>query len=66
MRLFKRNKDEELSSCPRCSQLISDDHAVVCPMCGWDLADAYQGPLRGAAAQRREAGEGPAADLHVA
>jgi hypothetical protein len=45
MRLFKRKKPEgERSPCPRCSQLVTDANAVACPMCGWDLGDAYQGP----------------------
>ncbi|HKE79324.1 MAG TPA: hypothetical protein VKB54_08455 [Solirubrobacteraceae bacterium] len=43
MGLFKRKK-ESGSMCPRCSQLVSDDEGLVCPMCGWDLRDAYQGP----------------------
>ena len=42
MRLFKRRKPAT-TTCPRCSQLVSDE-AVTCPMCGWDLRDAYQGP----------------------
>ena len=44
MRLFKRNKESASTMCPRCSQLVSDDEGLVCPMCGWDLRDAYQGP----------------------
>jgi hypothetical protein len=43
MRLFKRKKPE-VSLCPRCSQLVTDADGNVCPMCGWDLRDAYQGP----------------------
>ena len=43
MRLFKRKK-AEASLCPRCSQLVADGDGLVCPMCGWDLRDAYQGP----------------------
>jgi hypothetical protein len=43
MRLFKREKPEASAQCPRCSQLVSDG-GLVCPMCGWDLRDAYQGP----------------------
>ena len=42
MRLFKRQKSAD-SPCPRCRQLVTDDR-LVCPMCGWDLRDAYQGP----------------------
>jgi hypothetical protein len=42
MRLFKREKSTS-SPCPRCSQLVAAD-GLVCPMCGWDLRDAYQGP----------------------
>jgi hypothetical protein len=44
MRLFKRKKPEG-SLCPRCSQLVSDADGLVCPMCGWDLREAYQGPV---------------------
>jgi hypothetical protein len=43
MRLFKRKKPE-ISLCPRCSQLVRDADGSTCPMCGWDLRDAYQGP----------------------
>jgi hypothetical protein len=43
MRLFKRKKPQG-SLCPRCSQLVTETDALVCPMCGWDLRDAYQGP----------------------
>jgi hypothetical protein len=42
MRLFKRKKPRG-SLCPRCSQLVSDADGLVCPLCGWDLRDAYQG-----------------------
>jgi hypothetical protein len=42
VRLFKRKKPE-ISLCPRCSQLVSDADGSTCPMCGWDLRDAYQG-----------------------
>jgi hypothetical protein len=42
MRLFKRKKPE-IALCPRCSQLVSDADGSTCPMCGWDLSDAYQG-----------------------
>jgi hypothetical protein len=42
MRLFKRKKPE-IALCPRCSQLVSDADGSTCPMCGWDLRDAYQG-----------------------
>jgi hypothetical protein len=43
MRLFKRKQQSEPRPCPRCSQLVGDDDGSVCPMCGWDLHDAYQG-----------------------
>jgi hypothetical protein len=43
MRLFKREKKSPGSPCPRCSQLV-DDNQMICPMCGWDVRDAYQGP----------------------
>jgi len=43
MRLFKR-KQPEGSLCPRCSQMVSAS-GLTCPMCGWDLGDAYQGPV---------------------
>jgi hypothetical protein len=42
MRLFKRRTFVS-SPCPRCSQLVSEAEPV-CPMCGWDQGDAYQGP----------------------
>jgi hypothetical protein len=42
MRLFKREKSAG-SPCPRCSQLVSDD-VNACPLCGWDVREAYQGP----------------------
>jgi hypothetical protein len=40
--MFKRKKPTG-SPCPRCTQLVSDDR-VECPMCGWDVREAYQGP----------------------
>ena len=43
MGLFKRQKSAG-TPCPRCSQLVTDDNADVCPMCGWDVREAYQGP----------------------
>lgn len=43
MRLFKRKKSAAIP-CPRCSQLVSEADGLTCPMCGWDLRDAYQGP----------------------
>ena len=43
MGLFKRQKPAG-TPCPRCSQLVTDDNADVCPMCGWDIREAYQGP----------------------
>ena len=43
MGLFKRQKSAG-SPCPRCSQLVTDDRGDVCPMCGWDVREAYQGP----------------------
>jgi hypothetical protein len=42
MRFFKREKSAG-SPCPRCAQLVSD-RQITCPMCGWDVRDAYQGP----------------------
>ena len=44
MRLFKRKQQPEPIPCPRCSQLVLEDAGSLCPMCGWDLHDAYQGP----------------------
>jgi len=44
MRLFKRKQQPEPTPCPRCSQLVLEDAGSLCPMCGWDLHDAYQGP----------------------
>jgi hypothetical protein len=47
MRLFKRKSAEaQLQLCPRCSQLVSEAEGSTCPMCGWDLHEAYQGPTR--------------------
>ena len=43
MSLFKRQKSAGVP-CPRCSQLVADDAGDVCPMCGWDVREAYQGP----------------------
>ena len=43
MGLFKHKKSAG-TTCPRCSQLVSDDSGDVCPMCGWDVREAYQGP----------------------
>ena len=43
MSLFKRQRSEG-TPCPRCSQLVADDQGDVCPMCGWDVREAYQGP----------------------
>jgi hypothetical protein len=42
MRLFNRKRQQE-SLCPRCSQIVRDADGLTCPMCGWDLCDAYQG-----------------------
>ena len=53
MRLFKRKKEPELRICPRCSQLTSEEEdGLICPMCGWDLREAYQGPTRPSGAAR--------------
>ena len=47
MRLFERKRAEtEMSPCPRCSQLVDEEKGSTCPMCGWDLHEAYQGPTR--------------------
>jgi hypothetical protein len=46
MRLFRREKPTTTSPCPRCSEIVSAN-ATLCPMCGWDLGDAYQGPAPG-------------------
>jgi hypothetical protein len=43
MRLLERKKEPQASPCPRCSQMVADADGLVCPMCGWDLRDAYQG-----------------------
>jgi hypothetical protein len=43
MRLFNRKRKPQGSLCPRCSQIVSDADVLVCPMCGWDIRDAYQG-----------------------
>ena len=47
MRLFKRRKDSPHEPCPRCGQLVSERDGLMCPLCGWDLREAYQGPTRG-------------------
>jgi ribosomal protein L37E len=46
MRLFGRHKsrESETQHCPRCGQLVTANEGLTCPMCGWDLRDAYQGP----------------------
>ena len=43
VRLFNRKKkdESELRACPRCSQLVEAE-ANDCPMCGWDLSEAYR------------------------
>jgi hypothetical protein len=60
MGLFKRQKSAGTTPCPRCSQLVADDSGDVCPMCGWDVREAYQGPPT--SPQTEE----PAADTRVA
>ncbi|HEY7620269.1 MAG TPA: hypothetical protein VH834_10880 [Solirubrobacteraceae bacterium] len=54
MGFFKRQKSAD-TPCPRCSQLVAEDQ-LVCPMCGWDLRDAYQGP-KTAESAAEEAGQ---------
>jgi hypothetical protein len=58
MRLFKRKQQPEPTPCPRCSQLVMEEAGSLCPMCGWDLHDAYQGPPAaiGGAGERESAG----------
>jgi hypothetical protein len=65
VRLFKRRQQSDPQPCPRCSQLVPEDGGSICPMCGWDLHEAYQGPTAGTddvdeparvAAERRGAG----------
>jgi ribosomal protein L37E len=66
VRLFKRKKTE-VSLCPRCSQVVTEADQTVCPMCGWDLRDAYQGaPYRGLASDARaqDRGTSAASDFH--
>jgi hypothetical protein len=43
MGLFNRKKkpERDLRACPRCAQLV-DQAADECPMCGWDLREAYR------------------------
>jgi hypothetical protein len=58
MRLFRRKQAESrMHPCPRCSQLVDDDQGSICPMCGWDLHEAYQGPTR---VQCRDTRDAPA------
>ena len=64
MRLFKRKKPAT-TTCPRCSQLVSEE-AVTCPMCGWDVRDAYQGPRVAAAAGPASSGLDEAAADRIA
>jgi rRNA maturation endonuclease Nob1 len=63
MGLFKRQKSAG-TACPRCSQLVTEANADVCPMCGWDVREAYQGsassPLSQAAATSDSSGAGTA------
>ena len=44
VRLFNRKKkpESDLCACPRCAQLVEAE-ADECPMCGWDLSEAYRG-----------------------
>jgi hypothetical protein len=51
MGLFKR-KEPQGAPCPRCHQLVSERDGLTCPMCGWDLRDAYQGPAADPAQRR--------------
>jgi ribosomal protein L37E len=44
VRLFKRKQEAEPEPCPRCGQLVFEEKGSTCPMCGWDVHDAYQGP----------------------
>lgn len=47
MRLFKRKSTEaQTQPCPRCNQLVSEADGSTCPMCGWDVHEAYHGPPR--------------------
>ena len=55
MRLFKRKGPlTDLEPCPRCSQLVGGADGSTCPMCGWDLHEAYQGPTRTAGDEATE------------
>jgi hypothetical protein len=56
MRLFKRKQQPEPIACPRCSQLVFEDAGSLCPMCGWDVHDAYQGPTADEAGEPESAG----------
>ena len=47
MRLFKRKQEPPRERCPRCGELVAQSDGLMCPMCGWDLREAYQGPTRG-------------------
>jgi hypothetical protein len=42
MGLFSRKKkpERDMRPCPRCTQLV-ELQADECPMCGWDLREAY-------------------------
>jgi hypothetical protein len=55
VRLFKRKASQnQLEPCPRCSQLVGEEEGSVCPMCGWDLHESYQGPTRDAEGETEE------------
>jgi uncharacterized Zn finger protein (UPF0148 family) len=56
MRLFKRKQQPEPIACPRCSQLVFEDAGSLCPICGWDVHDAYQGPTADEAGEPESAG----------
>jgi ribosomal protein L37E len=61
--LFKRQKSTG-TPCPRCSQLVPEESHDVCPMCGWDVREAYQGPA--VSPHGRSAATESAADPRVA
>jgi hypothetical protein len=56
VRLFKRKEKAAPEPCPRCGQLVLEEKGSTCPMCGWDVHDAYQGPVTAGEGEPQPAG----------
>ena len=53
---FLRREEPHETNCPRCG-VPAPINALECTACGWDLRDAYHGPVAGMSdAPRHEAG----------